>query len=155
MALFTGIDLHSDDGYYGIVDETGRRVFKRRLPNRLPEIIEKLEPFSPPFVERDRAVAPVGHSPAANALSPIRRHPLPAIDRLCPPITHPITHVPRLPPSAHYLADPLPPKSSCGPVSPGCAGRRFGSGRPPPSPSGRSALRMWSSVWTVFLSCPT
>ena len=45
MALFAGIDLHSNNGYYGIVDETGKRVFKKRLPNKLPEILEKLDPF--------------------------------------------------------------------------------------------------------------
>jgi len=45
MALFAGIDLHSNNGYYGIVDSTGKRVFSKRLPNKLPEIIERLEPF--------------------------------------------------------------------------------------------------------------
>lgn len=45
MALYGGIDLHSNNGYYGIVDEKGKRVFKRRLPNQLPEVLSNLEPF--------------------------------------------------------------------------------------------------------------
>ncbi len=45
MSYFLGIDLHSNNGYYGIVDENGNRVFKKRLPNDLPAIVDTLEPF--------------------------------------------------------------------------------------------------------------
>ena len=45
MALFAGIDLHSNNGYYAIVDETGKRVFKKRVRNSLAEILKILEPF--------------------------------------------------------------------------------------------------------------
>ncbi|NTW78159.1 MAG: IS110 family transposase [Syntrophaceae bacterium] len=33
MKLYTGIDLHSSNSYVGIIDETGKRVFKKKLPN--------------------------------------------------------------------------------------------------------------------------
>ena len=45
MALFAGVDLHGTNGYYGIMDENGRRVFGKRLPNELPVILGPLEPF--------------------------------------------------------------------------------------------------------------
>jgi transposase len=45
MGLFGGIDLHSNNGYYGIVDEKGKRVFKRRLLNEPKKILFALEPF--------------------------------------------------------------------------------------------------------------
>jgi transposase len=44
MELHCGVDLHGDNGYYGIVDETGKRIFKKRLPNRLDEVLETLAP---------------------------------------------------------------------------------------------------------------
>lgn len=45
MGLYCGIDLHSDNAYYGIVDAEGRRVYKKRLPNELPVVLEALAPF--------------------------------------------------------------------------------------------------------------
>jgi len=45
MELHCGVDLHGDNGYYGIVDETGRRVFKKRLSNDLGEVLQALEPY--------------------------------------------------------------------------------------------------------------
>lgn len=45
MELHCGVDLHGDNGFYGIVDETGKRVFKNRLPNRLEEVVQALEPY--------------------------------------------------------------------------------------------------------------
>jgi transposase len=39
------VDLHGDNGMYGIVDEEGKRVFKKRLPNALPVVLEALAPF--------------------------------------------------------------------------------------------------------------
>lgn len=44
MGLHCGVDLHGDNGYYAIVDDTGRRVFKKRLPNSLAEVLAALEP---------------------------------------------------------------------------------------------------------------
>jgi transposase len=45
MRLYAAFDLHSSNSYLGIVEENGKRKFKRRLRNQ-PEIIrETLEPF--------------------------------------------------------------------------------------------------------------
>ena len=43
--LHCGVDLHGDNGMYGIMDETGKRVFKKRLPNDLKEVLAALEPY--------------------------------------------------------------------------------------------------------------
>jgi len=45
MNLHCAVDLHGNNGYYGIVDETGKRVFKQRIPNVLPEVLAALEPY--------------------------------------------------------------------------------------------------------------
>jgi len=45
MEHIVGIDLHSDNGYYGIIEPDGKRVFKKRLPNDLPTVLSILEPY--------------------------------------------------------------------------------------------------------------
>jgi len=45
MGLHCAVDLHGDNGFYGIVDETGKRVFKQRIANSLPEVLAALEPY--------------------------------------------------------------------------------------------------------------
>jgi transposase len=45
MELHCGVDLHGDNGYYGIKDADGNRVFKKRMPNDLDEVLRALEPF--------------------------------------------------------------------------------------------------------------
>jgi transposase len=45
MRLYTAIDLHSNNSYLGIIDENGKRVFKRKLPNDPAVIIGSLKPF--------------------------------------------------------------------------------------------------------------
>lgn len=40
-----GIDLHGTNGYYGIIEPNGKRVFQKRLPNDLPTILSVLEPY--------------------------------------------------------------------------------------------------------------
>jgi len=45
MGLHCAVDLHGDNGYYGIVDETGRRLLSRRLPNSLDTVLAVLEPY--------------------------------------------------------------------------------------------------------------
>jgi transposase len=42
MELYAGIDLHSSNSYLAIVDETGKRIFHRKLPNDATTIIETL-----------------------------------------------------------------------------------------------------------------
>jgi len=49
MGLHCAVDLHGENGYYGIVDETGKRLFSRRLPNSLETVLEALEPFREQF----------------------------------------------------------------------------------------------------------
>jgi len=45
MKLYTGIDLHSSNSYVGIIDETGKRVFKKKLPNDTEIILDTLAPY--------------------------------------------------------------------------------------------------------------
>lgn len=45
MGLHCAVDLHGDNGYYGIVNEAGKRLFSKRLPNSLEVVLETLEPF--------------------------------------------------------------------------------------------------------------
>jgi hypothetical protein len=33
MALYTGFDLHSTNSYLGIIDEDGKRIWKKKLRN--------------------------------------------------------------------------------------------------------------------------
>jgi len=43
--LYCAIDLHSNNGYYGIVEKSGKRIFGKRIPNRLGQILHALEPY--------------------------------------------------------------------------------------------------------------
>lgn len=43
--LYCGIDLHSNNGFYGIVEKSGKRVYGKRLPNRLDDVLEALCPY--------------------------------------------------------------------------------------------------------------
>ena len=45
MRLYTGIDLHSSNSYLAIIDETGKRVFKRKMPNDPEQILSALAPY--------------------------------------------------------------------------------------------------------------
>ncbi len=45
MALYTGFDLHSSNTYVGIIDEDGKRIWKKKLRNDPNLIIASLEPF--------------------------------------------------------------------------------------------------------------
>jgi transposase len=39
------VDLHANNGYYGIIEANGKRVYQKRLPNDLPTILSVLEPY--------------------------------------------------------------------------------------------------------------
>ena len=43
--LMAGIDLHSNNLFCGIVDAEGKRVFEKKLPCVLPQVLQALEPF--------------------------------------------------------------------------------------------------------------
>ncbi len=45
MQTYAGIDLHSSNNYVGIIDETDKRLYGKRLPNRLENVLPALEPF--------------------------------------------------------------------------------------------------------------
>ena len=45
MEVYAGIDLHSSNNYVGIIDEQDRRLYQKRLPNRLDSVLEALSPF--------------------------------------------------------------------------------------------------------------
>ncbi len=42
---YAGIDLHSSNNYTGVIDEEDRRLYGKRLPNHLPDILKALDPF--------------------------------------------------------------------------------------------------------------
>ena len=45
MELYSGLDLHSTNTYIGILDTDFKRVFKKRVSNKLDLILETLQPF--------------------------------------------------------------------------------------------------------------
>ncbi len=45
MQLYAGLDLHSRNTYIGIMDKEFKRVFNKRVVNKLALILETLKPF--------------------------------------------------------------------------------------------------------------
>jgi hypothetical protein len=45
MGSYAGIDLHSSNNYIGIMDQDHKRLFGKRLPNRLDKVLMVLERF--------------------------------------------------------------------------------------------------------------
>ncbi len=45
MGLYTAFDLHSNNSYLGIIDEDGKRVFRRKLQNDEGLMVKVLNPF--------------------------------------------------------------------------------------------------------------
>lgn len=43
--LYCGVDLHSNNAMYVIVDERDKQLLRKRLPNELPVVLETLAPF--------------------------------------------------------------------------------------------------------------
>jgi hypothetical protein len=39
VKLYTGLDLHSSNTYLGIIDETGKKEYKQKLPNDRERIL--------------------------------------------------------------------------------------------------------------------
>lgn len=54
MQVYAGIDLHANNNYVGVVDEDGKRLFGKRIPNDPGMILEALDP-----VKKDLAGAVV------------------------------------------------------------------------------------------------
>ena len=45
MKAYAGIDLHSSNNYLGIIDAHDKRLYGKRLPNELNQVLMALEPF--------------------------------------------------------------------------------------------------------------
>lgn len=45
MKLYCGFDLHASNSYLGIIDEEGRRIYQRKLPNDPKEILGALKTY--------------------------------------------------------------------------------------------------------------
>ena len=45
MESYAGIDLHSSNSYLGVIDEQDERLYAKRLPNSINQILVALEPF--------------------------------------------------------------------------------------------------------------
>lgn len=45
MGLYTGFDLHSSNRYVGIIDEDGKRIWKKKLKNDPKLISSELSPL--------------------------------------------------------------------------------------------------------------
>ena len=43
--IYCAVDLHSNNGYYGIVEKSGKRVLGKRLPNQLNVVLSFLNNF--------------------------------------------------------------------------------------------------------------
>jgi hypothetical protein len=50
MGLYTGFDLHSSNTYAGIIDEDGKRIWKKKLRNDPSLISATLRPFKEDIV---------------------------------------------------------------------------------------------------------
>ena len=44
MSLYAGIDLHANNNYLAVIDETDELVVSRRLPNDIESVRRQLEP---------------------------------------------------------------------------------------------------------------
>ena len=49
-ALYAGSDLHSNNNFLGIIDEQGKKVFKKRLSNDPRVVLDNLKPFQKEIV---------------------------------------------------------------------------------------------------------
>lgn len=50
MKLYGGIDLHSNNSYLVLLDETDKIVYQKRLPNDLEYLLKELARYQP-FIE--------------------------------------------------------------------------------------------------------
>ena len=50
MRLYTGFDLHSTNSYIGIIDEEGKKIWKKKLRNEPSLILAALKKFKSDIV---------------------------------------------------------------------------------------------------------
>jgi len=47
MALYGGIDLHANNSVIVLLNEQDKVIYRKRLSNNLPMILEQLDPYRP------------------------------------------------------------------------------------------------------------
>jgi transposase len=50
MKAYAGIDLHASNNYIGVINDQDRRLYSKRVPNRLDAILSAFEPFEDQLV---------------------------------------------------------------------------------------------------------
>jgi transposase len=50
MKIYAGIDLHASNNYIGVINDQDRRLYSKRVPNRLDAILSAFEPFEDQLV---------------------------------------------------------------------------------------------------------
>ncbi len=45
MQVYAGFDLHANNNFLGVVDESGKKIFKKKLPNEPETILNALDPL--------------------------------------------------------------------------------------------------------------
>lgn len=50
MKVYAGIDLHASNNYIGVINDQDRRLYSKRVPNRLDAILSAFEPFEDQLV---------------------------------------------------------------------------------------------------------
>ncbi|MDT8317612.1 MAG: hypothetical protein RQ824_06425 [bacterium] len=45
MKLYSAIDLHANNNYPAVIDESGKRLFTKKLPNEPERIFEVFHPY--------------------------------------------------------------------------------------------------------------
>ena len=43
MKVYAGIDLHSSNNYTAVIDDQDKRLYGKKLPNRLSDVLSALE----------------------------------------------------------------------------------------------------------------
>ena len=46
MSLYSGIDLHANNSVIVLLNEQDEVIYRKRLPNALPTILEQLAPYT-------------------------------------------------------------------------------------------------------------
>ncbi|TWI76699.1 hypothetical protein LZ24_00320, partial [Desulfobotulus alkaliphilus] len=45
MKTYAGIDLHSSNNFIVVIDNDDKRLFEKRIPNNIENVLKALEPF--------------------------------------------------------------------------------------------------------------
>jgi hypothetical protein len=58
MKAYAGIDLHASNNYIGVINDEDRRLYSKRVPNRLDAVLSAFKPFVDQLVGEPCPVAP-------------------------------------------------------------------------------------------------